>query len=253
MSTSCIVEHPLQAFSSEYFDGSHTLFTYDAERARLAERLAADAEPVALPFFAGPLPPEPAAPIAFADLQRFWQHPARALLRERLGVVLEKTRGELLEVEPFELDYTGRDALADRLLPRLIDGGDDAALARAWRIAQTSPELPAGATGDVLKRRELGALARLAGDVRAARAAGASRVPFTLPVVPRWPETQGIAFFGEHDAALRETLLGATPMQLQGTLTRVTESGQVLYRYANPNAREYLNAWLAHLAYFAEL
>jgi len=246
-----IVEHPLQAFSSAYFDGSRELFTYDAERARLAERLAAEAEPVTLAFFAGPLPPEPPGPIAFADFQRFWQHPARALLRERLGVVLEKTRGELLEVEPFELDYAGRDALADRLLPRLIDGGDDAALARAWRIAQTSPELPAGATGDVLKRRELGALARLAGDVRAALAAGATRLPFTLAVVPRWPETGGMALFGEYDAALRETLLEAAPMPLHGTLNRVTEAGQVLYRYANPNAREYLNAWLAHLAYCA--
>lgn len=250
-----IVEHPLQPFSADYFDASRGLFTYDAQRARLAERLASDSADTAgaPPFFAGPLPPEPPQSIAFADFQRFWQHPARALLRERLGVVLEKTQGELLEVEPFELDYAGRDALAERLLPRLIDGDDEAALARAWRIAQASPELPAGATGDVLKRRELAALARLAGEVRTALAAGATRLPFTLEVVPRWPDTDGVALFGEHDAALREALLDTTqrPVALQGTLNRVTDAGQVLYRYANPNAREYLNAWLAHLAYCA--
>ncbi|WP_206952712.1 exodeoxyribonuclease V subunit gamma [Trinickia acidisoli] len=248
---SFIVEHPLQPFSSAYFDGARALFTYDAERARLASRLAADAEPLAVPFFAAPLPIEPVGPVSFVDFQRFWQHPARALLRERLGVVLEKAQGELLEVEPFELDYAGRDALADRLLPRLIERDDDAAHARAWRVAQTSPELPAGATGDVLKRSELGALTRLAGDVRKALAAGASRLPFALHVTARWPDTDGAALFGEHDAALRDALLDAAPVHLQGTLNRVTDAGQVLYRYASPNAREYLNAWLAHLAYCA--
>jgi exodeoxyribonuclease V gamma subunit len=248
---SFIVEHPLQPFSAAYFDGTRGLFSYDAQRARLAARLAADGEPVAAPFFAAPLPPEPVEPIAFADFQRFWQHPARALLRERLGVVLEKAQGELLETEPFELDYAGRDALADRLLPRLIDCSDEEAHARAWRVAQTSPELPAGATGDVLKRRELNALTRLAGNVRTALAAGSARLPFTLQVRPRWPDTSGMPLFGEHDAALREALLDAAPLQLHGTLSRVTDAGQVLYRYASPNAREYLSAWLAHLAYCA--
>lgn len=247
-----IVEHPLQPFSADYFDDTPVLFTYDAERARLAQRLAddsagADATP---PFFSQPLPPETAGPIAFADFQRFWQHPARALLRERLGVVLEKTQGELLEVEPFELDYAGRDALADRLLPRLIDSDDDTERARAWRIARASPELPAGATGDVLKRRELGALARLAGDVRTALATGSARLPFTLRVLPRWPDTDGLPLFGAHDATLRAQLLETShaSVTLQGTLNRVTDTGQVLYRYASPSAREYLNAWLAHLA-----
>jgi exodeoxyribonuclease V gamma subunit len=31
----------------------------------------------------------------------------------------------------------------------------------------------------------------------------------------------------------------------------VTATGQILYRYTSPNAREYLSAWLAHLAYCA--
>ncbi|PMS20465.1 exodeoxyribonuclease V subunit gamma [Trinickia dabaoshanensis] len=248
---SFVVEHPLQPFASAYFEDRPALFTYDAERARLASQLAADAEPMAPPFFSAPLPPEPPGPVSFTDFQRFWQHPARALLRERLGVVLDKTQGELLEVEPFELDYAGRDALADRLLPRLIERDDDQARARAWRVAQTSPELPAGATGDVLKRRELGALGRLASNVRTALAGGASRLPFTLHVRPRWPETNGVALFGEHEAALREALQSEPEVQLQGTLNRVTDAGQVLYRYASPSAREYLNAWLAHLAYCA--
>jgi exodeoxyribonuclease V gamma subunit len=248
---SFIVEHPLQAFAAAYFDGTRSLFSYDGQRARLATELAADTQAPALPFFGAPLPPEPVGPVAFVDFQRFWQHPARALLRERLGVVLEKSQGELLEVEPFELDYAGRDALADRLLPRLIDRDDEEARARAWRVALTSPELPAGATGEVLKRRELGALARLAGEVRGALAAGSARLPFALHVPPRWPDAGEVTLFGEHDAMLRDALRDAASVQLHGTLNRVTDAGQILYRYASPNAREYLSAWLAHLAYCA--
>jgi exodeoxyribonuclease V gamma subunit len=246
-----IVEHPLQPFSAAYFDPAGSLFTYDGERAGLAEQVVAQTAAAVQPFFAAPLPPEPAEPIAFADFVRFWRHPARALLRERLGVVLEAGEGELSDTEPFELDYAGRDALAERLLPRLIERDDASAFAQAWRIAEASPELPAGATGEVMKRRELSAIARLAGDVRAELAAGAQRLPFMLEVAPRWPTTDGIALFGEHDAELRRALDDAAPLQVHGMLTRVTEAGQVLYRYAKPGARDYLSAWLAHLVYCA--
>lgn len=246
-----IVEHPLQPFSAAYFDPASGLFTYDSERAQWAERLTSDAPPVVAPFFAEPLPPEPEEPVAFADFVRFWQHPARALLRERLGIVLETAQGELSDIEPFDLDYTGRDALADRLLPRLVESDDASVLARAARIADASPELPGGATGDVLKRRELAALTRLARDVRGELASGVTRLPFVIEVVPRWPETDGVTLFGRHDTLLRRSLAAQGPLSLHGTLNRVTQAGQVLFRYANPGARDYLSAWLQHLAYCA--
>jgi exodeoxyribonuclease V gamma subunit len=246
-----IVEHPLQPFSTAYFDGHRALFTYDAERAQLAERLASGEIESARAFFAEPLPPEPAEPVAFADFLRFWQHPARALLRERLGLVLEAAEGELIDTEPFELDYAARDALAERLLPGLVEDGGQAALARASRIAEASPELPIGATGEIFKRRELGALARLADDVRAELARGATRLSFELRVRPRWPDTGGVALFGEHDTALARALDDAPPVDLHGTLGRVTDAGLVLFRYAKPGARDFLGAWLAHLAFCA--
>lgn len=245
-----IVEHPLQPFSGAYFEPSTRLFTYDAERAQLAERLAADETQVPRPFFREPLPPEPPAPIAFADFARFWRHPARELLRERLGVVLDGAAGELIDTEPFELDYAARDALAARLLPRLVAEGG-AAAASAARIAQASPELPIGATGDVLKRHEVAALTRLADEVRADLALGATRLSFALPLAPRWPDTGGVALFGEYDAALARALADAPSLELHGSLANVTPNGLVLYRYARPGARDYLSAWLAHLVYCA--
>jgi exodeoxyribonuclease V gamma subunit len=113
------------------------------------------------------------------------------------------------------------------------------------------PTLPAGATGGLLKRRELSALARLADDVRTDLAQGATRLSFELRVTPRWPETGGVALFGEHDAALARALDDAPALALAGTLSRVTDAGLVLFRYARPGARDYLGAWLAHLAFCA--
>jgi exodeoxyribonuclease V gamma subunit len=253
-----IIEHPLQPFSPAYFASARDLYTFDTERARLAERLVSDSPPTVQTFFDAPLPPEPSEPLAYADFERFWRHPVRALLRERLGVDLRTADGELLDTEPFALDFAARDALADRLLPRLIDVADEGegegaalAMARAARIAQASPELPGGATGDVLKQRELSSLARLASEVRAALAPGEMRLPFALEIAPRWPDTAGVALFGAHDGLLRQGLRDAGPVVLHGTLNHVTQTGLVRFRYAVPSARDYLSTWLAHLVYCA--
>jgi exodeoxyribonuclease V gamma subunit len=255
-----VVEHPLQPFSAEYFRPDGPLHSYDAERAALAAMLACRAgggrdagAPGAArgpaPFFARPLPPEPIEPVAFGDFERFWRHPARALLRDRLGIVLADAQAELLDTEPFALDYAGSDALAERVLPLLIESGDAAVGDHARRIAEASPELPGGATGAVWRDQALGALAQLATNVRGALAGGATRVPFTIDVAPVWPGA-GQPPFGADDAMLARDA-AAAPLSLYGTLNRVTPDGQIIYRYARPSARDYLSAWLAHLAYCA--
>jgi exodeoxyribonuclease V gamma subunit len=83
--------------------------------------------------------------------------------------------------------------------------------------------------------------------VRVSTGEGTTRLPFTLDIEPRWPDTEGVALFGTHDARLAD----ARPLQLHGTLNLLTPQGQVIYRYDAPRARDYLSAWLAHLAYCA--
>jgi exodeoxyribonuclease V gamma subunit len=109
--------------------------------------------------------------------------------------------------------------------------------------------MPGGATGGVWQARELHALGQLAERVRASTSAGVERLPFSLDLAPRWPDTAGIALFGAHDDAL----IDIRPMTLVGTLNALTPQGQVIYRYDTPRARDYLSAWLAHLAYCAAL
>ncbi|WP_250450967.1 exodeoxyribonuclease V subunit gamma [Caballeronia sp. ATUFL_M2_KS44] len=246
-------EHPLQPFAPEYFAPNGRLFTYEPERAELARALAAGRAQPSAPFFASPLPAEEDAGIvAFDDFVRFWRHPARALLRDRLGIALVDAEAELDITEPFELGFAGRDALAARVLPSLLDAEDEAthrARERARHVARTSPEMPGGATGAVWQAREMHALANLADRIRVSVAEGATRLPFSLDITPRWPDTGGVALFGPHDDAL----IDERPLTLSGTLNRLTPQGQVIYRYDQPRARDYLSAWLAHLAYCAAL
>ena len=194
------------------------------------------------------------SPVAFDDFVRFWRHPARALLRDRLGIALFDAESELGDTEPFELDFSGRDALAERVLPALLDmteDGESAARERARRVARASPEMPGGATGGVWQSQELHALHQLANRVRVATEEGTTRLPFTLDVAPRWPDTAGVALFGTHDDHLAGD--ATKPLQLHGTLNLLTPQGQVIYRYDAPRARDYLSAWLGHLAYCAAL
>ncbi len=247
-----VVEHPLQPFAAAYFQPAGPLYSYDAERASLATLLSTEASrdgARGAAFFAQPLPAEPIEPVAFTDFERFWRHPARALLRERLGIVLLDAQAELLDTEPFALDFAGSDALAGRVLPLLVESGDARVQDHALRIADASPELPGGATGAVWRDQALGSLAQLAANVRGALADGAERRPFSIEVTPAWPEAEH-AWFGPFDAALSRDAV-AEPLVLHGTLNRLTAAGQVIYRYARPSARDYLSAWLAHLVYCA--
>ncbi|KVE74069.1 exodeoxyribonuclease V subunit gamma [Burkholderia vietnamiensis] len=247
-----VVEHPLQPFAAEYFRPGSELASYDAERATLASLLAAEGARDASreqPFFAQPLAAEPVEPVAFGEFERFWRHPARALLRARLGIVLSDAQAELLDTEPFALDFAGSDALAERLLPLLIESDERDVYDHALRIADASPELPGGATGAVWRDQALGSMTQLASNVRRALAEGVARRPFTLTIAPAWPETAD-ELFGAHDAMLSADAVSA-PLELHGTLNRLTPAGQVIYRYARPSARDYLSAWLAHLVYCA--
>lgn len=244
-----VFEHPLQPFAPEYF--SDPLFTYEPERAQLARTLALGKTEPSIRFFSVPLPGEDVEPIAFDDFERFWRHPARAILRDRLGIALFDAETELGDTEPFELEYPGRAALADRVLPSLLALTADSeirALDRARRVARASPEMPGGATGGVWQSREIGALHSLANRVRIATEEGASRLPFALNITPRWPDAE---LFGRYDATLQADAL--QPMQVHGTLNLLTDEGQIIYRYDVPRARDYLSAWLAHLAYCAAL
>ena len=236
---SLVTEHPLQPFAPAYFDGaSPRLFSYDTMQAETARVIigagAAPRDEAA--FYQTPLPPPQAHPdtLELDDLLRFWRHPTRVWVRERLGVALREAEAELDDDEPFEVDAEGRRAFAERVLPRLLAGEP---APRVARIAAASHELPAGATGALWRAREMSGLQLLAVAVRDALGTGSSAhafsLPLTLRVAAEWPQE----WQWPHGLACR----------LQGRLAPLTPHGLVLYRYGRARASDYLDAWLRHL------
>lgn len=161
----CVVEHPLQAFSRRYFDGSDpALFSYARTYATPSRR---DAAPP--PFLARPLPASaPSARLTLASLCGALRNPARRLLRDRLGIRLEAGEGALEETEPFDLDGLAAAALRRRTFAWLTEGRT---AADALALARASGALPHGVAGDARFARIVAEVAPLA-----ARAAAAAAV-----------------------------------------------------------------------------
>src|SRR5690606_11126825 len=100
-----VTRHRLQPFSPAYFTGESGLFSYSEENYRAVRRRMEGTRPVP-PFVSTPLP-NPAEEVREAPLGAllaFYDNPARYLVRNRLGIVLDEQSPPLDDREPFELN-----------------------------------------------------------------------------------------------------------------------------------------------------
>lgn len=182
----------------------------------------------ARPLFARPLPAPEAAwrQVGIGQLAEFFRNPSRALLRRRLGIDLPQAADELQDDEPFVADRAGRQAMAMRLLPLLLQGADAATV---QPLAEAGTEYPPGALGEQQRSAELAQLMQFAAEVRAATQA---------PPLPAQHVHLDIGVAGE-------------PWQLAGSFAELREQdGQwrhVRWHYDNTRPVDYLQAWLPHL------
>lgn len=218
------LEHPLQAFSPRYFaaDADPRLASFQTE---LCEALRHAARPVApAPFFARPLaPPGPEWREAnLEQLIRFFRHPARYLLRQRLGVELAEAEEELQDAEPFLPDAASRRDLAARLLS---GHPETQAPERLQRLAAAGVEYPPGPLGAILLERELTHLKEFAARWAAAAAE---------PCLPPWRQVLSFDLEGEC-------------WRLAAEFPDLRPGGLVRQRYDEARPGDYLEAWLQHL------
>jgi exodeoxyribonuclease V gamma subunit len=100
-----MAEHRLHAFSRRYFDGSDPrLFSYSESNAAASSDLQAAACPE-IGFFSHPLP-EPDAGLRNIELRGlldFFAHPARFFVRQRLGIRFDEENDLLEDSEIFDL------------------------------------------------------------------------------------------------------------------------------------------------------
>lgn len=208
------VEHPLQPFSRRCFNGDPATASYREDWLPLA-----DQTPPA--FVSRPLPKTEQflRQIDISQLVRFWRHPVRFFLEQRLGLrTALPDELPLPESEAFVLDQLQRYQLTEEILLDLRDGRETLCPLHRWRAAGG---LPGGGFGPLLHQQSAEEAAELLGKVEPM---------LRQPVEPA------------------EVNLHLDGVRLTGRLTSLCRCGRVTFRPANLKAKDRLQLWIHHLA-----
>ncbi len=152
-----VVRHALQPFDPRNFTPGALAaagpFGFDHVALRGARALSAERTPRP-PFLAQPLPPVTDRIVDLEDVVRFVSHPARAFLRQRLGVGAGDLTDELPDGLPLALDPLEQWAVGDRMLAARLAGHrlQDTVAAERARGALPPGSLAEGAVHDVGER-----------------------------------------------------------------------------------------------------
>lgn len=146
--------HPLQPFSRKYFDrnvGDPRLFSYS--RSMCTARNAADGSKAGSggPLVTSVLPDRDGSPdgprrIDVADFVRFFQHPTKHFLRNRLDIRLDDSGETVRDTEPLALDALESFDLRRTILDRR---GDAAAKDELRGLLRARGLLPPGSVGEI--------------------------------------------------------------------------------------------------------
>jgi exodeoxyribonuclease V gamma subunit len=228
-----LVRHPLQAFDPRNFDprglggpgslsprGPAGPWSFNRVALAGARQLTEGTPQPAPPFLAGPLPPAPAEElVALSDLIAFVERPARAFLRQRLGVSVSRWDDEVADALPVEFDALERYGVGQRLLEAVLGGA-------AWQSAIDAEiargTLPPGELGRPVVRDAYRTAAEIAKHAEVFAVAD-----------PRTFETN--------------VLLGAG-RRLTGTVSGVRDRVLLSVAFSRLNPRQRLSAWVRLLA-----
>jgi exodeoxyribonuclease V gamma subunit len=226
-SDAVVVNHPLQPFDPLNFspgqgpspagDGP-----WSFDRTALAGARALTGHRHAPPpFLEQPLPPADGDGVVTLDeLTAFVQRPARAFLRQRLGVTLLAPRDEISDVLPIDLDGLQRWGVGQRLLESRLDGRDPTAAALAEYARGT---LPPGLLGEAV----LNPIAK------SAKSLAAEALKYAGVSEPRSLETNLVFDDGT---------------RLIGTVSGVYGNLTLTVSYSRLDARQRIAAWVRFLA-----
>ncbi|WP_416191169.1 exodeoxyribonuclease V subunit gamma [Neisseria sp. CCUG12390] len=211
-------QHPLQAFSTRYFQPESFSDGLINTRSDYAQALNRPSE-TPQPFFRRPLTEhaEPQAVVTQNEFIGFWKNPVKAWLRNALGW-REPYRDTAWEsAEPFEPEEDEK--IADAYLEARRQRQDFAAVETRLKAESL---LPAGELGGLWQQRFQTAAKQL------------DQALLESPKVP--PVAYELAFGGQ---------------TLSGSLNRVYRCGQIVFRNKKPNAPEQIALLLEHVLFNA--
>lgn len=212
-----VIAQPLQPFSPRYFSGpaASRLFSHDTHFCEVARALREGHSPGSR-WWQGRLPPPPEE-VVFGDVARFFEHPQRYFLGERLGIARNR---ELLPPEDHELfACQGLDLyLVEQELLRRGRQEKEEDLRRWLAVSSRWPLGTPGALALAEKRRDVDEfLARVEKLALGSRLAGE---PIDLSIGSR---------------------------RLTGTLPPRHQGGGLILRFGALRGRDLLGAWLWHV------
>ncbi|HHD56463.1 MAG TPA: exodeoxyribonuclease V subunit gamma [Desulfobulbaceae bacterium] len=203
--------HPLQPFSRRCFNGNPKTASY----AKIwAPTPAAEEKNI---FISDPLPDTGLEEIPLSSLIRFWKHPVRYFLEQRVGLRLTITEELLPDSEPFTLDPLRGYQIKHSMLTRLLAGQDPLS---ACHLAEASGQLPRGEIG---RRHCREMLSQAASVLERAQALGA------------------------FPAATHEFSLSLAAIRLSGALDGLHGCGRISFRPGKWTAKDLLQLWIHHL------
>jgi exodeoxyribonuclease V gamma subunit len=216
------IHHPLQPFDPRNFITGKLVagerWGFDPQALAGARALSGQRVP-RRPFLQAPLPPRDDSVVELNLLIRFVEHPARALLRDRLGISVSEYFDEVQDAMPVELTALEEWGVGQRLLEGVLAGGDRRACMQA-EIARGA--LPPGE----LARPPLAKIGAIVDHVADAARALADGTPGSLDV----------------------SLALADGRTLAGTVTGVCGDTIRAVSYSRVRPRDRLRAWVQLLA-----
>ena len=210
----------LHPFGSANFSGDRLPLSYSADNLDAARALLSP-DAATKPFLSGamPDPEETLADLSLDDMVRFFQSPAQAFLRGRLGMSLWDEDSLPADSEPLELDGLASYGLANRLLGIELGTEEKVDL---LALEKAKGSLPPGNLGRVCfndAKRE----ARAFLDLWESELRGEKSEPETL-----------------------EGTIGG--VRLRGELAPLVEGRQALYRCVDKiKGKDLVRAWIRHL------
>lgn len=224
-----IIEHPLQAFSLDYFRKTVDPRLHNYRRslrnaqAESIKRLSRGSRSRGFFFDKLSKPPAHFFRLNIESLVEFFSNPSRYLLKRRLGIVLKRSQDGIEDHEPFDAKHRSAQSLARRILDFALAGEPKVVL---QACAQAGLEYPPDPLGAIAREHELQAIIRFADGLK-----------------PRLAEPKQAAL--THQLSLD---LDGEPCELSYTLSDLRTEGICRYRYADANCYDYLRAWIEHLA-----
>ncbi|MBW2506448.1 MAG: exodeoxyribonuclease V subunit gamma [Deltaproteobacteria bacterium] len=224
LSTRLTTVHHLQPFHPDYFkpqvpDGKKKLFSYSSENCEAAISLQSGQREISQLFTAVlPSPPDEFKHVELQELIRFFSHPARYILTQRVGIAPIEDSQALKTSEPFNLEGLARYKLENSILDHLLRNQD---CDRLYQIKKAAGKLPHGMPGKIYFNRLVTELASF--------------------------QTMLTDILEGQELKKLQIDLAAGDFKLTGFLDNVSIKGLVTYRYAAMTAKDVIRNWISHL------